>query len=107
MCMNIGGLFATLVSWGAQKNYGADINDLRAFRIPLYVALALPTISLICESLVLVESPWWLIMRGRKAEARKALDYIHSWQDDYDSDAMFAQLEYTLEKEADLSLIHI
>jgi hypothetical protein len=99
--VNIGGLFATLVSWGTQKRWGGDIDNLLAFRVPLYVALALPTVSLICELLVLVESPWWLIMRGRRDEARKALDYIHSWQKDYDSDAKFAELEYTLEKEAE------
>ncbi|GFZ45718.1 hypothetical protein JCM24511_03447 [Saitozyma sp. JCM 24511] len=101
MCMNIGGLFATLVSYGTQTAYGSNIDDLRAFRIPLYVALALPTISLLAELCILVESPWWLLMRGRKEQARKNLDYIYSWQDNYDSEAMMAALEYTLEKEAE------
>jgi hypothetical protein len=41
-------------------------------------------------------------MRGRHAECRKVLDYMHSWQPDYNSDAMFAQLEYTLEKESEV-----
>jgi len=102
MCMNIGGLFATLVTWGANNRFGSNINDLRAFRIPLYVALALPTISLIAELCILVESPWWLLMRGRKTEARKALDYMHSWEDSYDGEATMAELEYTLDKEAEV-----
>lgn len=75
--MNIGGLIATLLPWGTNLRWQSDVNDLRAFRVSLYVALALPTISLILMLFLLVESPWWLLMHGRRDEARANLVRIN------------------------------
>lgn len=93
MAMNIGGLAATLIPWGTNKHYGGDPTDDRAFRVPLYVALACPTISLVLELWLLPESPWWLMMKGHKDKARKALDYLYGCQPNYDSDRAVAELE--------------
>lgn len=105
MNMMIGGLIAIVVPYGTQARWGGDVNDLRAFRVALYAALALPTITLILELFLLVESPYYLLMRGRKEEARKSLDYINGTAPGYDSDRALAELEYTLEKEAELATL--
>ncbi|GAA5987219.1 hypothetical protein JCM10908_001864 [Rhodotorula pacifica] len=102
MAMNIGGLAATLIPWGTEKAYGGDPSDNRAFRVPLYVAIACPTITLLLQLIFLVESPWWLLMKGRQEQARKSLDYLYGKAPGYDSDKAIAELEYTLAKEAEL-----
>lgn len=98
--VNIGGLAATLIPWGTLKAY-PDIDDQRSFRVPLYVALALPTISLVAQLVWLVESPWWLVMRNRSAEAQKALEYINKGVPGYSAEEAVRQLEYTFLKRAD------
>lgn len=98
--MNIGQLAATLIPWGTLKAF-PDIDDERSFRVPLYVALALPTITLVLELLYLVESPWWLVMRGKIDDARKALIFINKSVPDFDVDEALMQLEYTLRKESE------
>ncbi|GAA5999662.1 uncharacterized protein JCM10292_003680 [Rhodotorula paludigena] len=105
MAMNIGGLAATLIPWGTNKHYGSDPTDDRAFRVPLYVALACPTISLVLELWLLPESPWWLMMKGHKDKARKALDYLYGCQPNYDSDRAVAELEYTIAKELEMKAL--
>ena len=85
-----------------ESSLGSDINDLRAFRVPLYIGLAVPTLVGIFELLILVESPSWLLMRGKREQARKSLNYIYSWQKDTNTDILFAELEYTLAKEAEM-----
>ncbi|KPV74502.1 uncharacterized protein RHOBADRAFT_15861, partial [Rhodotorula graminis WP1] len=90
MCMNIGGLAATIIPWATNNHFGLDD---RAFRVPLYVALACPTISLALELWLLPESPWWLLMKGKKDQARKSLDYLYSSQPNYDSDRSLAELD--------------
>ncbi|GAA5922793.1 hypothetical protein JCM3775_006138 [Rhodotorula graminis] len=99
MCMNIGGLAATIIPWATNNHFGLDD---RAFRVPLYVALACPTISLALELWLLPESPWWLLMKGKKDQARKSLDYLYSSQPNYDSDRSLAELEYTINKELEM-----
>lgn len=71
--MNIGALAATIIPWACNNKWGSDVDDLRAFKVPLYIALALPTLTLILELFVLVESPWWLLLKGRRDQARKSL----------------------------------
>lgn len=101
--MTFGSLLSTLVTYGTNLKWGADINDDQAFRVPLYIGLAVPTLVLIFDLFILVESPSWLIMRGKRDKARSNLAYIHSWQKDFDLERAFAELEYTLQKEAEQS----
>jgi MFS family permease len=96
-----GALISTLVTYGTNTKWGANIDDQRAFRVPLYIGLAVPTLCAFFELFILVESPWWLLMKGKREQARKSLEYLYSWQKNVDIDAKFAELEYTLRKEAE------
>jgi SP family general alpha glucoside:H+ symporter-like MFS transporter len=98
--VNIGGLAATVIPWATNKRWPGE-DDLRSFRVPLYVALAAPVLTLIAEVFLLVESPYWLMMKGRKEQARKALAFINPKSSEVDLDRAVAVLEYTLEKEAE------
>lgn len=98
--VNIGGLAATIIPWATFKRWPGE-DDLRSFRVPLYVALAAPALTLIAEVFLLVESPYWLMMKGRKEQARKALAFINPKSSEVDLDRAVAVLEYTLEKEAE------
>ncbi|KAJ9114713.1 hypothetical protein QFC22_005589 [Naganishia vaughanmartiniae] len=98
--MAIGGLFATVVPWATTKAY-PDVNDHRSFRIPLYIAVALPIMTLILQLFMLVESPQWLLMRGRTDDARKSIRFMYPKVSDEEIDMTLAQLAYTLEKEAE------
>jgi hypothetical protein len=98
--VNIGGLAATVIPWATNKRWPGE-DDLRSFRVPLYVALAAPVLTLIAEVFLLVESPYWLMMKGRKEQARKALAFINPKSSEIDLDRAVAVLEYTLEKEAE------
>jgi MFS family permease len=98
--VNIGGLAATVIPWATNKRWPGE-DDLRSFRVPLYVALAAPALTLIAEVFLLVESPYWLMMKGRKEQARKALAFINPKSSEVDLDRAVAVLEYTLEKEAE------
>jgi hypothetical protein len=98
--VNIGGLAATVIPWATNKRWPGE-DDLRSFRVPLYVALAAPVLTLIAEVVLLVESPYWLMMKGRKEQARKALAFINPKSSEVDLDRAVAVLEYTLEKEAE------
>ncbi|KAJ9117070.1 hypothetical protein QFC24_006529 [Naganishia onofrii] len=98
--MAIGGLFATVVPWATTKAY-PGVDDHRSFRIPLYIAVALPVITLALELFMLVESPQWLLMRGRTADARKSIRFMYPMVSEEEIDMTCAQLAYTLEKEAE------
>jgi hypothetical protein len=88
------------VPWATTKAY-PDVDDHRSFRIPLYIAVALPIITLILELCLLVESPYWLMMRGRVADARKSIRFMYPKVSEEEIEMTCAQLAYTLEKEAE------
>lgn len=67
------------------------------------MALASPTITLILQLFLLPESPWWLLMKGRKDAARKSLIFMNSGNHNYDADQAILELEYTLQKEHELA----
>jgi hypothetical protein len=106
--VNLGGLLATVIPWATNKAFGSDINDLRAFRVPLYVALAAPTITLVAELFLLVESPYWLMMKGRKDQAMRSITFLNPRMSEDELSIHFAMLEYTLEKEsAEAAVVNI
>jgi hypothetical protein len=100
MAMNIGGLIATVVPWTTNK-HRSNVNDLRSvhtnlhcrqsrlivlfcflplhrsFKVPLYIAIAMPAGTLIAELFLLVESPYCLMLRSRKEDAKKSLRFIN------------------------------
>jgi hypothetical protein len=61
----------------------------------------LPVITLVLELFLLVESPYWLMMRGRVADARKAIRFMYPKVSEEEIEMTCAQLAYTLEKEAE------
>jgi hypothetical protein len=79
------------------------VNDSRAFKVPLYMALASPTITLVLQLFLLPESPWWLLMKGRKDAARKSLLFMNSGNKNFDPEQAILELEYTLQKEHELA----
>ncbi|BEJ10589.1 hypothetical protein CspHIS471_0100110 [Cutaneotrichosporon sp. HIS471] len=87
--LNIGTLIASFVPFAATRSFGAESE--KAFRVPLYVALALPTIAVIAELCVLVESPWWLYLHGRRDEARAVLLRLRP-----DGEAAFEDMKRTI-----------
>ncbi|KAL8291287.1 hypothetical protein RQP46_002265 [Phenoliferia psychrophenolica] len=99
LAMNIGGLAATIVPWACNSKWGSDVDDVRAFKVPLYIALGIPTLTLILELFVLVESPWWLLFKGRRDEARASLLRLNGGVPGYSVEKDLAQLDYTLQKE--------
>ena len=60
-------VLATVVVWGTEK-----INDHRSYLIPLAIQAGLPVI-LFLLTLLLTESPTWLVGKGRVDEARAGL----------------------------------
>ena len=98
--VGIGGLAATVIPWATTRRWPGE-DDLRSFRVPLYIALAAPVLTLAAELFLLVESPYWLMMKGRKEQARKTLAFINPKTSDEDLDRAVAVLEYTLEKESE------
>ncbi len=94
---------ATVIPWATNNKWKANIDDLRAFRVPLYVALAAPTLTLIAELFLLVESPYWLMMRGKMEQAKKSIAFLNPRMSEGELQTHFAMLEYTLEKETEES----
>lgn len=103
LSMNIGGLLATIIPWKTNQVYGGDIMDERSFRVPLYCALASPTISLILQIFLLPESPWYYMLKGRREDARKSLLFVNGKSPNFDVDQALLELEYTLQKEQELA----
>lgn len=63
-------VIATVVVWGSEK-----INDSRQYKVPLIIQAVLPVL-LFTLSLLLTESPIWLLSKGRIEEAKSNLSYI-------------------------------
>jgi MFS family permease len=66
----IASVLATVIVWGTEK-----LNDSRQYKIPLEVQTAAP-LALLALSLLLTESPFWLLSKGHLAKARRILTSI-------------------------------
>ena len=73
----ISGVIGTVI---ANATYSRPDNS--AYRIPIAIQAAMPTI-LIPATLFIPESPMWLIMNGREEEARKNLRSLRAFDDKF------------------------
>jgi len=79
----------------------ADLLSNRSFRVPLYMAIAMPVITLVAELFLLVESPYWLMLRGRREDARKSLAFLNPNSTAEQLDLAVDTLSYTIAKDAE------
>lgn len=71
------------------------------------MAIAMPAITLIAELFLLVESPYWLMLRGRKEDAKKSLRFINPKCSEEELDLAVETLSYTIAKEAEENLVAV
>ncbi|KAK9447081.1 general substrate transporter [Limtongia smithiae] len=96
--LSLGSLIGTLVTWAANNSWGTDINDNRSWKVPLYVGLAAPTITLIAMAILMPESPYWLVLKNRVSDAKKSLRRIHPNMTEDEIERTANQLQYTVLK---------
>ncbi|WVF70918.1 hypothetical protein IAT40_005713 [Kwoniella sp. CBS 6097] len=90
--LGIGAIVAGWIAYGlAQTHKEAAI----AWRLPLALQMA-PALPLLLLSFTLPESPRWLMIKGREAEALRALARLHARGNENDA---LVQGEFTLMKE--------
>jgi MFS family permease len=99
MVVTLGSLIGTFVTWGSNKAWGADVLDNRGWRVPLYVGLAAPTISLVAMLLMMPESPYWLVLKDRGEDAKRSLARLHPRLVPAEIDKKCHELQYTVMKE--------
>ncbi|KAJ5366655.1 hypothetical protein N7541_000596 [Penicillium brevicompactum] len=87
----------SIIVAGATYAYN-NRSDEWAWRVPLALQWLFPTPLLILVFLA-PESPWWLIRRGRKAEALKSIERLGS-KDPHRVQQSFAMIERTVQIEA-------
>lgn len=99
MLVSLGSLIGNFVTWGADQAWGADVYDDRGWRVPLYVGLASPTVTLIGMFLTMPESPYWFILKDRVEDARRSLRRLHPNDSSEQIDRICNELQYTVLKE--------
>ncbi|OJJ51058.1 hypothetical protein ASPZODRAFT_162942 [Penicilliopsis zonata CBS 506.65] len=103
MFMNMGNLFAVLISYGAETTW-SDVMDDKGFRVSLYVCVALPVVICLAELVFLVESPSWLVMHDRHDQARSSLKWLYPKASEEQLGLFISEIEYTLAKEKELAV---
>ncbi|KAJ3496121.1 hypothetical protein NLG97_g2889 [Lecanicillium saksenae] len=93
MSWSIGQIIVSGATYGYNKR-----DDQWAWRIPLALQWIFPTPLLILIFLA-PESPWWLVRRGRKAEALRSIERLGSKTEEQ-SHQTLAMMERTVEIEA-------
>lgn len=99
--MSLGSLIGTLVTYGANQAYGANVYDNRSWKVPLYVGVAAPTIALVGMLLFMPESPYWYVLKNRTSDARRSLQKLHPNKSAEEVDRLYHELQYTVLKERD------
>ena len=99
----MGGLIGSLVLYGANQAYPSVSNNL-GWLVPLSVGLAAPTASLVLQLFLLPESPSWLVVHGRKDDARKSIARLHPKMSEDELDIEVNLLVYTIEKENHIAI---
>lgn len=97
--LSLGALIGTFVTWGANQAWGADAFDNRGWKVPLYVGLAAPTITLVSMALLMSESPYWLILKNRVEDAKRSLQKLHPNKSGEEIERITHELQYTVLKE--------
>lgn len=100
--VTLGSLIGTFVTWGANKAWGANVLDNRGWRVPLYVGLAAPTVSLVIMLLIMPESPYWLVLKNRLTDAQRSLARLHPRLSPAEIEKKCHELQYTVLKECEL-----
>ncbi|KAL6401537.1 putative mfs hexose transporter [Ilyonectria robusta] len=97
--LSLGAMIGNIVTYVANQTWGSDPFDNRGWRVPLYVGLATPTISLIGMALMMPESPYWLILQHRVKDAQASLKRLHPTKSDEEITRLTNELQYTVLKE--------
>ncbi|CAK3867816.1 maltose permease [Lecanosticta acicola] len=95
MSWSIGSIIVAGVTYSFNQR-----NDQWAWRVPLAFQWIFPT-PLMILIFFAPESPWWLVRKGRKAEAKRSLERLGR-KDQIDADDKLAMIERTVEIEAQL-----
>lgn len=101
--VSLGSLIGTLVTWAANQAWGGDVLDNRGWKVPLYVGLAAPTITLIAMAILMPESPYWLILKDRIEDAKRSLQTLHPNKSPAEIDRLSHELHYTVLKEREFN----
>lgn len=94
-------MIGTFVTYGANEAWGANAFDDRGWKVPLYVGLAAPTVTLVAMALLMTESPYWLILKNRVDDAKRSLQKLHPNKSVAEIERMTHELQYTVLKERD------
>lgn len=96
--VSLGALIGSVVT-NAGNTAFPDVMDNRGWRVPLYVGLATPTVSLVLELLTLVESPYWCMLKGKREQATAGVRKLYPRKTEPEVQAEIDLLQYTIEKE--------
>ncbi|TDZ34380.1 Major facilitator-type transporter ecdC [Colletotrichum spinosum] len=80
---------------------GSRIQSQWGWRLPVMLQLVPPTLMFVLGGLLLPESPSWLLMKGKRDEAKKSLRRFNG--PSHNVEEMLAIMETTLEKERELN----
>jgi MFS transporter, SP family, general alpha glucoside:H+ symporter len=97
--LSLGALIGTFVTYGANQAWGSNPLDNRGWRVPLYVGLAAPTITLVAMLFLLSESPYWLTLKGRMDDAKRSLQSLHPNKSAAEIEKIAQEVQYTVLKE--------
>lgn len=96
--VTFGALIGSLITYAGNQAY-PSVTDNRGWKIPLYVGLAAPTISIVGMLLTVTESPYWLTLKGRSVDAIKSIRRLYPRKSDIEVNEEAELLVYTVEME--------
>lgn len=91
------------MTYFSNNAWGANVYDDKGWRVPLYVGLAAPTFTLVGMLLLIPESPYWLMLKGRVEDSKRALARLHPNVSAEEIQRITNEVEYTVIKEQEFS----